>query len=107
MIAETVVASVTAIILGSLWLADRVVKRTLKDEGESDEFRLDAPRPFPYERLTIKSCCPFCGDGGEDTRGPKMPHPCPDLEGCPVQDPHTHLQCQGCGARWAMKATVN
>lgn len=32
-IAETIIASVTCVVLGSLWLADRVVKRTLAWEA--------------------------------------------------------------------------
>jgi hypothetical protein len=79
-------------------------ERERAEQEEDDELRLDRVDPFPYVRINIDNLCPFCGDGGEQKRGPKLPHRCPQPEVCAIKMPHSHLKCQTCGSRYAMRA---
>jgi len=81
-------------------------KRERAEQEDDDDLRLDRPEPFPHARIKIETRCPFCSAGGTQKSGPKMPHRCPQPEMCSIKDPHSHLKCQSCGARYAMKALV-
>ena len=99
--AETIVASVTAVTLGALWLADRVVKRTLAAESEPEVWI--EPYVFPARGLP----CPKCGvnDKADPAYGPHMPVACKEGSAClAFPRDHLHVSCGYCKAVWARAA---
>jgi ABC-type nickel/cobalt efflux system permease component RcnA len=98
--------SLVAITGLTLRFCSVIDKRERAEQVEDDEMRLDRAEPFPHVRINIDTRCPFCSDGGEQKRGPKLPKRCPQPEMCSIKEPHSHLKCQTCGSRYAMKAAA-
>jgi hypothetical protein len=103
MLAETIVASVTLVVLASLWLANAVDRRLNEPEPEA--------KIWPYEYPAITNPCPFCGvsvargrdQGLQDAWGPCAPLACTKGEECPgYPKPHLHLSCGYCKGSWLM-----
>jgi hypothetical protein len=102
MLVETVIASITVITCGSLWLANSIVKRTyvqLRNLDTSVEI-------LPFEHVHIGTQCQKCGESGQD-RGPALPKAC-NKDQCPARHrPHLHMICVSCGSKWFMAPRKN
>lgn len=97
-------ATVTSVTCASLWLVNALDKRLREDEEENDSSLDDPVTLLPYVQITIDTRCTFCGEGGDQKRGPKVPIKCKWGADCEAHDlgPHLHVTCQSCKARSAM-----
>jgi hypothetical protein len=96
-IVEALIGGVTAIVLGSLWLARRVLEM---DAESADPGVWIEPYVFPSE--VVK--CPVCGVAksmGQPEYGPRMPVACSEGAKCPAYPVvHLHVSCGYCKASW-------
>ena len=101
---ESVLGGVTLVVLGSLWLVDRVDRRRIKED--EDALMADPIRPF--EAIRVGTLCHLCGEAGANvggvwSRGPGFPRACTDKHKCKLKCAHLHVSCKTCGSEWAMK----
>lgn len=97
MIWELVTASFTLVMLGGLWLADRIEKRS---------YEADEPKVWfePYHYPSIQDKCPMCGVAVASHamgQGPAAPEACywgDKCSGFPVL--HHHIKCTYCHGKW-------
>jgi len=107
------------IVCSSLWFASALDKRErtererdLQQEREEEEARNPRPRPpvpdpkslriYPFVNITISSPCALCGQAGNDSRGPKLPKACNDIQ-CPAyKKEHLHVECVSCKGNYYM-----
>lgn len=109
MIVEVVCLSVASIFLGSLWFADRILKRE-HDDDLRDESKLEkkeeakGPRILPYFRVELGSACPICGEPTTRDHGIKfVPRVCSKGFKCVANGfPHLHGECQSCNGKFLM-----
>jgi len=112
---ETVVVAVagslTAITSVSLWFAsaidrrerDRVEREERAAEDASDDGHFTHTDLQPFTKIFIETMCPYCGLGGTQKSGPKVPKVCHWADKCTAREtPHLHVECQSCKARWPM-----
>jgi hypothetical protein len=98
MILETLIVSGALVLLGGLWLADRV-------EGRAHHASAPAPKPKvwmePFYNPLANNYCPMC----QATGCVSLPVACvsngsasSDCPGFPVL--HHHVECSFCNAKW-------
>jgi len=101
-LAIAIIGGVAAVTCSSLWFCSVIDKR---DRAGRDAPALTVDALQPFVRITLATRCPFCKDGGEQKRGPDVPKACSARDRCRFgKVAHTHVRCQSCDARWAMKA---
>jgi hypothetical protein len=110
MIAETVIISITAITVGSLWLSNQVHRRMNSLYSQAIESTAGGSSavdgyglyPFDAKSTTTKHVCLLCGtkccfDGlGGQIGGPRSPLACNGCEEC-KEVRHLHFKCRTCG----------
>ena len=105
MIAETLILSVTAIVLGAFALSNAVHKRLEAPPPPEPE-----PEPgvamFDFFETTSVTPCPLCGAKGASS-GPCMPRTCDDEECVARSRPHLHAGCVTCKGYWLMAARTS
>lgn len=101
MLAEIIVGCATAVVLGSLALANAIDRRWYEPEAKN--------KLRPYEYPSVSQLCPLCGVRSSvdyPQYGPHMPVACKD-EDCPAMPAaHLHQTCGYCKGEWMMKARV-
>ena len=104
MLGEAIVAGLTLVTLGSLWLANQVEKRSHEWDGPDGWLE-----PFHKPLTDLK--CPMCQIVATKTNpewGPNRPEACELGEQCsgfPVL--HHHVSCGYCKAKWMRRAAAD
>lgn len=114
MIIESIVLGVASIVLGSLWFADRMLKREMGPRSENTPEEI---LPKSSGQTELKSfvlvregtACRCCGltrklDGwGKHIQGMEIANICRDNTKCPAGHiPHLHAHCISCKDSWLM-----
>jgi len=96
--------AITAIVLGSLWVANKVEQR-MHEDGDEPEL---VEKIYPFESFSDNTGrCALCAveryDGTSHIRGPYMPKACKRSKDCPgYPTPHLHVACKSCGGAYLM-----
>lgn len=99
MVVSIILGGLFSVCLGSLWLADRVMKREYEEgEEEQEEVKL-----APFLKVDIDTWCPICQYETDEQNGLRLPKVCSDKEKCAVQKPHLHVECNVCKGKFLMK----
>lgn len=100
MIIESIVLGVASVVLGSLWLADRVMKREYED-GLDPEVKKIKVKPFL--NIFVGTLCPICKYPATPATGLRLPKACTDKNKCSAKQEHLHVECTACKSYWLME----
>jgi hypothetical protein len=98
MIVESIVLGVVSIVLGSLWFADRMVKREFQDYPEVEGSKLK-----PFLRIFVGTPCPICKYPATAEIGLRLSKACHDKGKCSIKQEHLHVECTACKSNWLME----
>jgi ribosomal protein S27AE len=110
MILEVIVGSLTFIVLGSLWFADRVLKREDGEDKPKSEVKL-----YPHQHPGDNKGCPFCGTAVSSKGSTErifgvneVGKACVNPDKCEAGHlEHLHAHCVSCGTSFFMELCVN
>jgi hypothetical protein len=109
MIVESIVLSISSIVISSLYFANLTLKR-LDQQDKEDEIENQEIEILPYELYVLGSKCPKCGLISQQApnhsvkgQGPNLPKTCKNRE-CPaIKQSHLHGSCESCDGHWFMR----
>jgi hypothetical protein len=100
MIIESIVFGLSSIVIGSLWFADRVLKRGYEDQLDPE---IKNTKLKAFLDICINTSCPICKYRATKEKGLRQPEACTNKDKCGIKQEHLHVKCTACKSNWLME----